>query len=328
MGKIDKFDLKLIQELEYNARESLSKIAKKLHSSQQVVSYRIKSLEKRKIIGGYYPIINVTKLGYTSYRTMIRLSNITFDKKKEIINYLIKNNYVLWIVDCGGRWDLIVNFMAKNILQYDLLLRNFKNKFPKQIQNYDVLPIIQVIYFGRDYFTKTKREIKTTLAFGENVKVIELDKINLKILDMLSENGRLSAVEIAGKLKISPNTVILRMKQMKKEKIIQEFKPLLHLENLGYLGYKALIRFQNLTEEGEKELINHLKFNVNIVGIIKLIGAWDLEIEFEVKTQEEMLELSRKVRDKFKDIINEFEIVPLFHEYKYNFFSRGLLFNQ
>lgn len=322
MEKVDKFDLKIIQELEDDLRQTLSRMAKKLNSSQQVISYRIKSLEKRKIIGGYYSIINLAKLGYTTYRTMIRLSNISSEKHKEIVSYLMKSSHVLWLVDCGGRWDLLVNFMAKNVMQYSSIMKEFKSKFPNQIQNYDVLPIVQGIYFGRDYFTSKKRDVIHTPTLGGNVEITQLDKTNLKILSLISENGRINAAEIAFKLKISPNTIILRIKQMKEEGIIQGFKPLLHLDNIGYFGYKALIKFKDLTEKREKELIDYLKTNLNIVGVIKLVGAWDFEIELETKIQKEELLILRNIRDKFKDIIKEFEIIPLFHEYRYNFFPK------
>ena len=56
-----------------------------------------------------------------------------------------------------------------------------------------------------------------------------------------------------------------------------------------------------------------------------MIGLWDLEIEFETGTREEMLKISRWIRTSFKDIIKEFEVIPLFHEYKYNFFPGNLL---
>lgn len=325
MVKLDKFDLKLLSELEFDSRQTLSKIAKKLKTSQQVVSYRLKSLEEREIIGGYYAIINLTKLGYMSYRTMIRFSNISEQKYKEIIQYLMKHLNVLWLVDCGGRWDLIVNFMAKNIIHYNNILRKLKNKFPKQIQNYDVLTTVEVVYFGRDYFTKKFREIRQLPYFGREFRLAKVDKVDLKILGLISENARMNSVEIAEKIGISPNTIILRVKNMIKIGIIQGFKPLIHLENTPYSSYKALIKFQNITEQKEGEIIDHLKTDVDVVGVIKLIGLWDFEIEFEVGSKEEMLNLTRKFRDKFRDVIKEFEVIPLFHEYRYNFFPGDLL---
>jgi len=325
MAKLDKFDLKLLTELENNARQTLSQIAKKLNTSQQVVSYRIKSLENRKIVGGYYTLINLTKLGYTSYRTMIRLSNIDEQKHKEITEYLMKHSNVLWLVECGGRWDLIVNFMAHNIIQYDIFLREFKNKFPQQIQNYDILTTLEVNYFGRDYFTKKSREIKKPLYFGREFKPEKVDKVDLQILNLISEKARLNSVEIAEKIGISPNTVVLRIKNMEKSGLIQGFKPLIHLENTPYSGYKALVKFQNITENKEREIISYLRTDVNVVGIIRLVGGWDFEIEFEVDSKQKLLEITRNFRDKFKEVIKEFEVIPLFHEYKYNFFPRDLM---
>ncbi|MBU4069396.1 MAG: AsnC family transcriptional regulator, partial [Nanoarchaeota archaeon] len=119
MVKIDKVDLKLIGELENDSRQAFSQIAKKLKTSQQVVNHRINSLFRRNILYGSYAIINFSLLGYTSYRTMIHFTNITEQKHKEIISYLMNHSNVLWLVECGGRWDLIVNFMAKNIIQYN-----------------------------------------------------------------------------------------------------------------------------------------------------------------------------------------------------------------
>jgi Lrp/AsnC family leucine-responsive transcriptional regulator len=325
MADLSRFDLKLLQELEDNSRMTLSQIAKKLKTSQQVISYRLQSLQKRNIVGRFYTLINFTKLGYTNYRTLVHLTNITEQNFKEIISYLMDHPNVLWLVECGGKWDLIVNFLAKNIVQYNNMLKEFKNKFPRHIQNYDVLTTVEVIYFGRDYFTKKIHDSKQSPYFGREFKLAKVDKTDLEILDLISENARINCVEIAEKIGVSPNTIILRIKEMKKQGIIQAFKPLLHLENTPYSSYKALIKFQNITEQKENEIIDYLKINVNVVGIIKQVGIWDFEIEFEVDSKQAMLDLTRKFRDKFKAVIKEFEVIPLYHEYKYNFFPRDLL---
>lgn len=325
MVKLEKMDIKLLQELEDNSRATLSQIAKKLKTSQQVVSYRLNSLQKRGVIGGFYTIINFTKLDYTNYRTLVRLTNLTEQNFKKIISYLTNHQNVLWLVECGGKWDLIINFMAKNVLQYNNLLKKFKNKFPNQIQNYDVLTTIEAIHFGRNYFTEKSRGGDQLPYFGRDFKLAKTDKTDLEILSLISENARMSSVEIAGKIKISPNTVILRIKELKKKGIIQGFKPLIHLENTPYSSYKALVKFQNITEEKEDGIINYLRLNLNVVGIIKQVGMWDFEMEFEVDSKQAMLNLVRKFRDKFKSVVKEFEVISLYHEYRYNFFPGDLL---
>src|SRR3989338_8342745 len=140
---------------------------------------------------------------------MIRFTSTNEEKKQQIVNYLMKHENVLWLVDVGGRWDILVNFMAQDIIQYSTILREFKNKFPEQIQNYDVL----------------------------------------------------------------------RMKSLKKRGIIKGFKPLIHLDMLGYQGYKLLVKFQNITEIKEKKIIQEIQEYIKVVGILRLVGLWDFEVE-------------------------------------------------
>ncbi len=320
--KIDKLSLKILEKLEEDARKPLTEIAKSLNTSQQNVAYRLKILEENGILKQYYSILNLRKLGYTIYRTLFRLSNMDKKKHEEIIKFLLKYNNVLWLVDVGGRADLLVNFVARDIFDYSKLLEGFKEKFPKQIQNYEILTIVGFYYFGRKYLSNQKAN---DFLFEKRNSVIELDTTDKQILSNLSENARINAIEIAEKLKISPNTVILRMKKLKENGIISGFKPLIDFSKLNYSEHKALIKFQNITEEKEKELVNFLKEEPAAVGAIKLVGAWDFEIEFEVKSRQELQEFMGQLRDKFSNIIKEIELLDLFNEYKYDFFPDDLL---
>ena len=54
----------------------------------------------------------------------------------------------------------------------------------------------------------------------ESKKQIKLDNIDLKILKILSENGRARLIDIANKLKISSELALYRLKRLKSEKII------------------------------------------------------------------------------------------------------------
>ena len=320
---MDKICVKLLYELEQDARQTLSQIAKKLKTSQQVVSYRVQQLQKEGIVNEFYTIIDFAKLGYSSYRTMFRLGNITDENYSKLIEYFQNHSNVLWLVECGGKWDLIVNILSKNPPQYNKFLSEMLNKFKDVIQDYDLLLTIEGIYLGKDYLGK--REIKQRPFFGKEISIEKLDNLDLNILNIIAENARLNSVEISKKLDVTNNTVIARIKQLRKRNIINGFEPLIHLEKIDYQGYKALIKLHPISEEKEKTMINLLSSNNNIVGILRMIGQWNFEVEFDVKTREEMLKLTREIRTKFKDFIKEFEVIPLFHEYKYNFFPGDLL---
>lgn len=324
---MDKLDSKILYELEQDARQSLPQIAKKVRASQQVVNYRLHQFQKNGILGQTYTLINFAKLGYSSYRTMLRLGNIGDTKYREMINYFMNHKNVLWLAECGGKWDLIVNILAKNPIQYNSFLLEMKNKFEEIVLDSDLLLTIEGVYFGRNYLSEKSREMNRNPYFGREIKTEKIDKLDLEILSCLSQNAWLNSVNIGTKLKVTSNTIINRIKEMKKEEVILGFKPLIHLEKISYQGFKALIKTRALTEEQEKKMLSKINSNDNIVGFLRMIGSWNLEIEFEVQSREEMLKISREIREKFKEAIKEFEVIPLFHEYKYNFFPGDLLKN-
>lgn len=323
--KLTQSDLNLLAELEDDARQPLSNLAKRLKISQQLLSYRMQALKKRKILGGYYTQINFPMLGYTKYRTLVRITNYTQQKEKEIINYLKAHKNVQWIIECGGKWDFLINFVAKNVVQYDNFLRDFKSTFPRHIQNFEVFIVIEWIELGRAYFTQSRREVKKLSYFGRDYEQARVDHTDLQILSLLSENARITSVEIAEKIGVSPNTISSRIRNLYARGVIRAFKPLIHLENTGFMAYKLPFKFHNYTDKIEKEIIDYLKNDVRVIAIVKLIGQWDFEIEFEVDSRQSMLDLIRSFRDKYRGIIQEFELIPLFHEHKYNFFPRDLI---
>ena len=65
--------LEILSELDMDARQPISAIAKKVGLSKEVVNYRIKQLEKKKVIREYYTVLNITKLGLIFCRLFMRL---------------------------------------------------------------------------------------------------------------------------------------------------------------------------------------------------------------------------------------------------------------
>ena len=62
MVELDLLDKKILFELDLNSRQSNQEIARKVRSSKEVVSYRIKKLEENKVIFKYLTILDPAKL--------------------------------------------------------------------------------------------------------------------------------------------------------------------------------------------------------------------------------------------------------------------------
>ena len=63
---------------------------------------------------------------------------------------------------------------------------------------------------------------------------MSLDKIDEEILKILMKDARLSARQIAIKLKMSTVTILTRIKKLEKEKIIKGYTALIDHEKIGY----------------------------------------------------------------------------------------------
>ena len=68
-----------------------------------------------------------------------------------------------------------------------------------------------------------------------------LDKTDLKILQVLQANGRLSNVELSERVALSPSPCLRRLKQLEDSGIIRQYAALLSPVALG-LGLQVIIR--------------------------------------------------------------------------------------
>src|SRR3989338_4692974 len=127
--KLDLKDKKLIYNLDFNARASYSYLAKKIGLSKQGIEYKIKNLIKKGVIKGFYPVINVPKLGFKYCRLMLTLRNITEKDKEEIINYFIDSDKVFWLFSMQGPYDLILVIWARSISEFKDFVENLESLY-------------------------------------------------------------------------------------------------------------------------------------------------------------------------------------------------------
>ena len=85
----------LLYELNWDCRQSYTKLGKKLNMSKQVIAYRVNQLEKEKTILGYHALIDWRRLGFNSVRVYLKFHNITPSKEQEIYELIKKNPFFI-----------------------------------------------------------------------------------------------------------------------------------------------------------------------------------------------------------------------------------------
>src|SRR3989338_9168493 len=104
--ELDLKDRKILFELDVDARQSLAEIGKKVGLSKEVVNYRINRLMEQGIIKGFYARIDASRVGFAVFRTFLRLQDITPEKEKEMIDYIVAKKPIGWCITVQGNWDI------------------------------------------------------------------------------------------------------------------------------------------------------------------------------------------------------------------------------
>jgi Lrp/AsnC family leucine-responsive transcriptional regulator len=316
---LNQIDRKLIYELVQNSRQSYTQLGKKVKLSKQAVKERISNLENQNIILQYFALIDIHKMGYTFYRIDLRFQNVTEEKEKEIINYILKLQKVIWIAEIHGKWDLAVVFLTKDLVEVDDNIKKITWKYNDYIQNQTFSVATTHSRYSYGFIRENPLEEKE-IFMGRELGNLELTNTEKNVLSILSKDARTSITEISIKIKKSISAIKNAMQNLKEKRIILGYSTLINLQKLGYQHYKLFINFKNPTQEKERKLEAYFKINPNIIFMTKSLGRSDIECELVVKSIEEFKENIRKLKREFNDLIKDIESYLIIKEHETNYY--------
>jgi Lrp/AsnC family transcriptional regulator, regulator for asnA, asnC and gidA len=123
----DHLDFKILKMLAKNARTSILDIADKLKTPERTIAFRIKQLEKKKIIRSYRANINVAKLGYDYYKLNCVLNNMkNFEK---VIQFSQEHPNVVYLNRTISELDLELDIEIKGRKELLEFIKELKGKF-------------------------------------------------------------------------------------------------------------------------------------------------------------------------------------------------------
>ena len=322
--KLDLKDKKILYQLDLNARQTDSQIARKVQLSRDSVRYRISRLIEQGYINYFMTILNSMKLGFEWYRTFFKFQNLTIDKEEEIIKWLKER--ASWITKVEGIWDLNTGIFCKNVYEYRDVINEFLVKYGKYVDKYDVAIVTKMWHYHRDYLLdkKLKTSKPDLIGFDEkaNYNSEKIDEIDYKILSVLLKNARMKTIDIARKVETTEIVVRYRMNNLIKKGIIIGFRSFLNINKLGYLYFKIHFTLQNLTSEKKKKIFDYIHTHPNTVHTTELVGGAELETEFQVKSNEELYNHIEVIRKTFGEIIRDYEFMQYTQEYKFSYLPK------
>lgn len=305
---VDETDKKLLFELNWDCRQTNTSLGKKLHTSKQVVAYRINQLEKEGIIRSYHALIDWRKLGYNSIRVYLKLHNVTPAIEKEIHEYIKKDPLFMWSIKFEGDFDLAFYVWIKGIPEFSKKWFEFLNRYHKYILKQEVCESVSMINYPMKFFID-KFPIKEKII-GEGA-VEEYDKIDYEILKAVTSNARIPLIDIADKIKLTPKAALYRIRNLEKKGILLGYNALIDTDKLGLYFYKVDFYLHDLSRINE--MFDFAKNHKNIVYRMRTIGGPDFEIEMVVKDVIEMKKIVNEILERFAKSIDFYR----FHRFDY-----------
>ncbi|MCD6463981.1 Lrp/AsnC family transcriptional regulator [Candidatus Woesearchaeota archaeon] len=306
--KLDEKDLKILQALDLNAKASITSIASELGFSKEVVNYRIKNLERSKVIKKYTVITDLTCLGFNLYRLLINLYNISPRIEQDLQSWLKRNPRASWFVKLQGNWDLALLSWSRNPLEFQAFYESLITRYGNFFKEKAFSIVTKILVFNYSYIHKG---VKKHITIGGCNSRASLNHVEKEILKLLMDNARMSHVDIGKALGITANTVKYHIKRLEDSKIIKGYKLVLNHELLGFEHYKVMIQLSNLKKK--EVLKSRLMQEPTIVYITESFGHSDLEFEMHAPYARFVNEYLTMLRTDY-DFIKDFEIIPTTEE--------------
>jgi len=314
--KLDTKDMKILAELDKNARQSNNEIGKKVGISKESVKYRIDRLIENKVILRFHTVVNYFKLGIVKFKLYLRLTNANKEKVEELAEYFYKHKKTEWVVISTGKWDIIIGFLVHNVNELDDEVQTFLNRFSKYVHEKAITTTIYLVHQERGFLKKDNKNISKIVYHTSKDKQEKIDEIDEEILKVITNNARMPLTEIAEKVKKTPRIVQYRLKELEKKNIILAYKVHLDPKAMDRLFCKAIIYSANVSQEKMNNFMNYISSISGAVWPQRLIGNWDFEIDFELESYDKFQEILSDLKEKFPDIIKDLEFCIVSKEYK------------
>lgn len=310
MTDIDKTDRKFLLHLDQDARQSVSQIAKEIHVSKQVARYRQKRLEETGIIRGYYPVIDVTTIGYTLYRVYIKFANTQKSQREKIIQ-IISNVPEVWaIVTFAGKWDLALGIAVTNPLEFQRVWKQIQTAHQSHIQDTAVHGYGPIRYFSRAYLEPSEKVRMDTRVGTHNAQSI--DEKDWEILQALATDASMSVTDIAKQVHLAIESVRVRLKQLQQKNILLGCRPIIDIRKLGFNTYKAEIQVGDMDKLLAMEEFCHM--HTNIVEIDGNIGGAPLEFVVHAESLDAFIQVMDEFEAQFSESIQSWDFLTVLDE--------------
>ena len=146
--------------------------------------------------------------------------------------------------------------------------------------------------------------------------VINLDKIDKKIIFELDSNSRIPLTQLAKKVRLKRNSVEYRINRLIKTQVIRKFTTSIRPSVFGYKSYKFYIKLGNLDESTDKNIIKFFQ-SLPLSCLYQTNGSWDYIVGVFVKNIVELRKIKYEIQLSLKKNLEEMKVSTTLEAYNF-----------
>lgn len=303
---------RILYQMELDARQNFTDIGKQAGVSQQTVSYAVKRMGEDGIIRTVYPLFDYTKFGYSGYVALFRVNTFSRDRMEALVEMLEDHEMVAWVNRLAGGWDLLVFFLAPNASYFNKEFKALVSRRPKQLRTYRILTTVVIHDMGRGYLGEDGMgQGPEDIIVGGDRNVLELSPEERETAHLLYEDPLQSSVGMARELDVTAKTVIDRINSLEDRKLVNGYRPLLGVQELGVSASLLFINYTKQDVEQEDEMVRYCRAHPNVTLLMKTFGGWDVMIRLEAESPAERQEVIQSIRERFEEVILDYDSLDI-----------------
>lgn len=141
---------KILQLIRHDPRTSSVEISKKTGFSLKTISDKLKSLKGRGVIMGYFMTLDPIKFNYNTFKILLQMRNLKYEK--EIEDYLCTIKNIKYIVKTSGMWDYEIDFIYPTIQELQNQIEIMKETFPNTFKKIVILSFYKRVLTNKERY--------------------------------------------------------------------------------------------------------------------------------------------------------------------------------
>lgn len=295
--KLSPTQAKVISSVGLQADSTTQEIAKECKLREHVVRYALSEL----MHSGYaqaFPIVNIHALGYTDYCVFLTLTSENRASRQRVLKFFSKSERTAWVAELSGEYHYTVSIFARDIFEVDSYFRELADAVPGVVVEKTLAIRISWTTFRSKYLANHRSKVEcVTRSQAAGVEI--LDQTDHAILQAIAENPLAPRTHQARAAAIPVTTLHHRLKNLQARGILLGTVFFVDMVRLGVHSFRLLIQAKSSTHKLTQALWDFSFKHPNIVGFVHCFGAWDYELNVEVRDPSELARIHDEIEDIF-----------------------------